>query len=95
MGPTHDPGASPTGADRRRHPRRGATGRVVLHPLSDPLLAQADNISEGGLLVYAQGELRVEVEVEIDGRRERRRGRICRLQRMLDERLGLAIEFDD
>jgi len=67
---------------------------VRLQILAASIDGLVENVSASGLLFFSDGDLRVEVEVEEDGRVQRRTGRLVRVQRMRGESLGWAVEFD-
>ena len=90
-----EPERSADAGERRRDPRRAASIESHLEFVGEPLNARSENISRSGALVYADGELKVQLTLDLDGGKRRVEGRIVRMQRMLDDRLGLAIEFDE
>jgi hypothetical protein len=73
-------------------PRHQATIRLVLD--TRELGGRAENLSSSGVLFFSEGDLRVTVEVDEQGQKLVREGRLVRAQRMRDGRLGWAVEFD-
>lgn len=80
--------------DRRRGNRKLASGAVRLTLQSQVLTGRADNVSPTGILLYSEGELRVQVETNDNGVTKTRSGRLVRAQRMGQQEIGWAIEFD-
>jgi len=81
-------------AEQRRHERRAVPGRVVMTIEGQDLGGRVDNLSGGGVMLVADGSLRVWIEVEADGATTRRRGRLVRVQRLNSEETVYAVEFD-
>ena len=89
------PNPSDTGtADRRVTRRRTTQGTVRLWVESPELVGHADNVSQTGVLFFSEGPLRVTVEIEENGLRRKRAGRLVRAQRMRGDNIGWAVEFD-
>lgn len=80
--------------ERRRGNRTRASGTVKLTLASRELVGRAGNVSPSGILFYSDGELRVQVETDENGVARTRSGRLVRAQRMGDQSIGWAIEFD-
>ncbi len=53
-----------------------------------------ENLSGVGVLFFSEASLRVSVEMEENGQKRVRRGRLVRVQRMSLENTGFAVEFD-
>lgn len=80
--------------ERRSERRRPAAARARIVLEAGALEGSVDNLSKTGALVFTEGELRVDVELEENGRKVTRRGRLVRLQRMRADHVGWAVEFD-
>lgn len=83
------------GPDQRRSDRRPIETPVDLRVLSTTLRGLSDNLSGVGLLLTSEESLVVEVELDVDGERIKKSGRLIRLARIDEGTSGLAIEFDD
>jgi len=81
-------------ADRRATRRRDSAARIRLSIEASELDGRADNISETGILFLTEDSLRVVVEMEENGTRRRRAGRLIRAQVMEPGKIGWAVEFD-
>lgn len=81
-------------SDRRRHNRRAVQAQVRLSIDTEEVLGYVENISRSGLLFYSDGDLRVSVRLEEDGKTTVRSGRLVRAQRMRGDSFGWAVEFD-
>jgi hypothetical protein len=81
-------------SDRRRHNRRSTQAKVRLSVDTNEVLGYVENISRSGLLFFSDGDLRVNVQVEEDGKSTVRTGRLVRAQRMRGDSFGWAVEFD-
>ena len=81
-------------SDRRRHNRRATQAQVRLSVDTDEVLGYVENISRSGLLFFSDGDLRVSVQLEEDGKTSVRSGRLVRAQRMRGDSFGWAVEFD-
>jgi hypothetical protein len=81
-------------SDRRRHNRRTAQAKVRLSVDTNEVEGHVENISRSGLLFFSEGDLRVSVQIEEDGKTTMRSGRLVRAQRMRGDSLGWAVEFD-
>lgn len=81
-------------SDRRRHRRRHPQGKVRLTVEPTTITGDVDNLSRSGILFYADGSLQVTLEIEEDGQKTTRKGRIVRAQRIRGTTFGWAIEFD-
>ncbi len=92
MKPEDEPRTST--ADRRVANRRSANGTVKLMLDATTLGGEIDNISKTGMLFFTEGELRLKVEFEENGKPTQRSGRLVRVQRMRADHTGWAIEFD-
>ena len=80
--------------DRRRHRRRSPQAKVRLTVEPATIAGEVDNLSRSGILFYAEGSLQVTLEIEEDGQKTTRTGRIVRAQRIRGSTFGWAIEFD-
>ena len=89
----HEESATDT-SDRRRNRRQAAHGHVRLFVETHELSGRAENVSQTGVLFFSQGELRVSVEIEENGGLKRVSGRLVRAQRMRDDNIAWAVEFD-
>ena len=58
------------------------------------IAGEVDNLSRSGILFYAEGSLSVTLEIEEDGLKTTRKGRIVRAQRIRGNTFGWAIEFE-
>ena len=92
MNPREEP--SQQVSDRRRHHRRGSSGRVRLTVEPVSIAGEVENVSRSGLLFVGEGNLRVSVEIDENGTKSKRTGRIVRAQRLRGQAFGWAIEFD-
>jgi hypothetical protein len=81
-------------SDRRRHNRRSTQAQVRLSVDTNEVLGYVENISRSGLLFFSDGDLRVSVQLEEDGKTSVRSGRLVRAQRMRGDSFGWAVEFD-
>lgn len=81
-------------ADLRRSPRRAIEAPIRMRIASETLAGIADNISEVGLMFFAEEPLRVVIEVEEDGEVREYTGSLVRAQKMSERSTGFAIEFD-
>jgi len=80
--------------DRRHHTRHASEATVKVSLDTRELSGRADNLSKGGLLFFSEGDLRVRVEIVEHGKREIREGRLIRAQRIREDEIGWAVEFD-
>jgi hypothetical protein len=92
MNPPEDVHA--TAAERRRARRDVAQGTLRLALVTTELAGRIDNVSQSGILFFSDEPLRVTVEVEQDGVRRTRSGRLVRGQRMRGDSIGWAVEYD-
>lgn len=90
-----DPHDSTGTADLRNHERSHESGAVRLTLVGGELDARVDNLSAGGVMVVSDRSVEVEVEIERDGERVTRRGRLVRVQRLNAHETAYAIEFED
>jgi hypothetical protein len=81
-------------SDRRRHNRRAVQAQVRLSVDTEEVLGYVDNVSRSGLLFFSDGDLRVTVRYEEDGKPMVRSGRLIRAARMRGDSFGWAVEFD-
>ena len=81
-------------SDRRLHRRRATTEKVRLSVEAMSITGEVENVSRSGILFYADGNLRVTIELEENGKKTTRNGRIVRAQRIRGSTFGWAIEFD-
>jgi hypothetical protein len=94
LDPRPERGSLQEASDRRRHRRRNPQGKVRLTVEPTAIAGDIDNLSRSGILLYADGDLQVTVEIEEDGQKTTRKGRIVRAQRIRGNTFGWAIEFD-
>ena len=80
--------------ERRKEPRIDSVSAMRLSVESCCLEGVTENVSGIGVLFFAGGDLRVSVELEENGARVTRKGRLVRVQRMSPENTGFAVEFD-
>ena len=80
--------------DRRASEREAYSAPMRLTIESPAMEGVTENISRVGVVFFSQSCLRVSVEIEEDGQRRVRRGRLVRVQRMSMENTGFAVEFD-
>jgi hypothetical protein len=81
-------------SERRVSPRRDSGARIRLFVDPSELDGRAENISESGVLFLTEEGLRVTVEVEENGAKRRRAGRLIRSQVMGPGKIGWAVEFE-
>ncbi len=81
--------------DQRRARRFAVEATVRMSFDADAIEGISDNVSQVGLMFFTEQPLRVKVDIEEEGGRRQRTGRLMRLQRLNDTNTGLAIEFDD
>ncbi|MBL8860260.1 MAG: PilZ domain-containing protein [Planctomycetes bacterium] len=80
--------------ERRRQRRATNRGNVKLQVETQELEGHADNVSPTGVLFFSEGDLRVTVEIDEDGKTRKVTGRLVRAQRMRGDSFGWAVEFD-
>ena len=80
--------------ERRRQRRATNRGNVRLQIETQELEGHADNVSPTGVLFFSEGDLRVTVEIDEDGKSRKVTGRLVRAQRMRGDSFGWAVEFD-
>ncbi len=90
--PSDDP-ASQT-ADMRKHPRIPESGQVSMFSEEQRLSGSVSNVSDGGVMYLSGESLRVTVEIEQEGNRSIRTGRLVRVQRVNSDETAYAVEFD-
>ena len=94
-----EPEPHPTGSqlegNRRRAERRELHSSLRLSIDAQTLAGLTENVSEVGALFFSEESLRVTVEFEEDGQTRSFAGRLVRAQRMSEDRVGYAIEFDE
>ena len=83
-----------TTADRRKNRRQTTQGTVRLTVDTPVLVGQADNVSQTGVLFFSEGQMKVTVEIEENGKHTKRTGRLVRALRMRGDHHGWAVEFD-
>ena len=88
-------GGSGTSPDQRASARRNVAVPCRLVILTPEIEGTTRDASSSGLLFTTNGELRVEVELEEDGRTVRRTGRLSRVQRLNAEESAIAVELDE
>jgi len=81
--------------ERRQSQRQAARSPVQVTIETSALEGFADNISQTGVLFFSQSQLHVTVEMEENGRKVTRKGRLVRAQRMQGDSTGWAVEFDE
>ena len=81
--------------ERRAAPRTESDGPIRLTIESTAISGTCENISDVGVLFFAEEDLQVSVELEENGRKVTRTGRLVRVQRMSLDNTGFAVEFDD
>jgi hypothetical protein len=81
-------------SERRRDDRRPTRGAVRVSIETRELAGESENVSTSGVLFLSGDALRVVIEFADRGRTERRTGRLVRAQRMTDQTIGWAVEFD-
>ena len=89
----HDELGTHTG-ERRRNRRRASQGHVRLTLEAPAIDGQIENLSQSGLLFFSEGDVRIRVEIDENGTKRQRTGRLVRSQRMRGESFGWAVEFD-
>ena len=87
--------ASTTEGDRRRAERRELHSNLRLSLDTQSIQGLTENVSDVGALFFSEESLRVTVEFEDEGQTRRYTGRLVRAQRMSEDRVGYAIEFDE
>ncbi len=80
--------------DRRHGDRRECQVAITVKVDTDEFVGRTQNISEAGVFFFSSDRLGVTVELEQDGERVSRPGRLVRVERMNEETTGFAIEFD-
>lgn len=88
------PEDSVASAERRRADRRPTEARLRLEVDAQSLEGTTENASDVGVLFFSEESLRVTVEYTVDGETRRCVGRIARCQRMSEDNVGFAVEFD-
>ena len=89
-GQPHEP-AGLSDRERRVAPRRSMTARVVLQLPALDLEGIGQNVSASGLSLVVPTP--IEVEVQVDGDPEIRRGELVRLSPMAGGGSGIAVRF--
>jgi hypothetical protein len=87
--------APTTEGNRRRAERRELHSNLRLSLDAQSIEGLTENVSDVGALFFSEGSLRVTVEFEDEGETRRYTGRLVRAQRMSEDRVGYAIEFDE
>jgi len=82
-------------ADMRKHDRVPEVGSLSMFSEEQRLQGQISNVSEGGVMFLSGESLRITVEIEREGTRSIRSGRLVRVQRMNADDTAYAVEFDD
>ena len=67
---------------------------VELHLDASTLEGRSKDLSDGGVLLFADERLPLRVRLEVDGQEIVRTGRLARAQRMPGGKVAYAIEFD-
>jgi hypothetical protein len=80
--------------ERRAEIREELSGKLELKIETSALAGVTENVSSIGVLFFTDGDLRVSVELEEDGVRKVKTGRLVRVQRMSLDNTGIAVEFD-
>ena len=80
--------------ERRRNRRRASQGKVRLMLDAPAIEGEIENVSQSGLLFFSEGDVRIRVEIEENGTKRQRTGRLVRSQRMRGDSFGWAVEFD-
>ncbi len=81
-------------SDRRRAQRRAIDSAVEVRIDTTQLRGTANNLSASGILFFTDGDLRVTVEVEEDGKVRTLSGSLVRCERIKGDHRGWAVEFD-
>ncbi|MFT6713608.1 MAG: hypothetical protein ACJAVJ_000887 [Planctomycetota bacterium] len=92
--PENDFSNSTATGERRKEQRVISDSPLKLSVEPCSLEGVTENVSGIGVLFFAEGDLRVTVEIEEDGAKVVRKGRLVRVQRMSLENTGFAVEFD-
>ncbi len=94
MNPDYLPEHDTAIGERRALERDDVQSSLRLTIETDALSGVTENVSGIGVLFFTDGDLRVSVELEEDGVRTKRTGRLVRVQRMSLDNTGFAVEFD-
>ena len=89
-----DPDKASQTADMRKHDRTPEVGRLSLFAEEQHLQGELSNVSKGGVMFLSGESLRITVEIEHEGTRSIRSGRLVRVQRMNEDDTAYAVEFD-
>ena len=81
-------------ADMRKHDRIPEVGGLSMFSEEQRLEGKISNVSEGGVMFLSAESLRITVEIEHEGTRSIRSGRLVRVQRMNAVDTAYAVEFD-
>ena len=81
-------------ADMRKHDRKLEVGSLSLFSEEQRLQGEISNVSGGGVMFLSGESLRVTVEIEHEGTRSIRSGRLVRVQRVNADDTAYAVEFD-
>jgi hypothetical protein len=80
--------------NRRQNERRESTAEINVKVDSGTIHGRAENISAAGVFFFTPDRVRVQVEVQEDGRTKTYTGRIVRVESLSTNSFGFAIEFD-
>lgn len=94
MNPDKHPAHDTAIGERRAHERKDVSQDLSLTIETDALTGITENVSGIGVLFFTEGDLRVSVEMDENGERKTRTGRLVRVQRMSLDNTGFAVEFD-
>jgi hypothetical protein len=81
--------------NRRRSVRRALETPVELVVEAGELAGTTRDLSQNGLLLFADRRLAVEVRFELGGVVRQRRGRLARAQRFPGDAVAYSVEFDE
>lgn len=82
--------------ERRRGERTPWRGPLTVRLPAQRFVAESENLSSMGVLLFGSSELLVEVELEQpDGSLRRISGKLVRYNRLASNKCGIAIEFGE
>jgi hypothetical protein len=80
-------------SDRRRANRESLDVQVQVHLDTKELTGTANNVSKSGILFFTDGELKVTVQLEENGKQREVTGNLVRCERIKGNHRGWAVEF--
>ena len=81
-------------SERRSDTRQHADAEIRVEVSTDKFGGRAENLSQAGVFFFSGDKMRVQVEFEEEGKVQTRTGHLVRVERLSQDTIGYAIEFE-